>query len=183
MKRIKALIALICVCLTLTFTTASAMEEAQPTPSFVAFRLFSYYSLEDEKVPLQFAYAYDAPSGSLFRISLKSGDNELLLGEHVQSNEKNIRCFSVNSYTGLINNLITIIGETYVGSERFEYEIPMEFFEGDSGSFEILFERYGSDGEFHEKQGYPFDSLQNVAYRKSDGKIYFTLQQKEGEVN
>ena len=168
MKRIKALIALISVCLTLSFTFVSGVVSASATPgempiSFASFRLYSYYSLSDDAIPFQFSHA--GYFGANIRLCLKSGENKIVLGEETQESDR-IRCHQIK-------------GDIFIGSVMYEYDIPMEFFEDDSGVFEVVFEYLDSDGEFHERQGYPFDFLRNVAYSKSDGKIYFTLQKTE----
>ena len=170
MKRIKALIALISVCLTLSFTFVSGVVSASAWEvrlMYISYRMYSTAYLTDESVEVQFVFTDSLHlEPGIYSIFVKNGDKKLLLYEYDALpsgyGTTGFGCMTISWF----RDESASYRQTFRTDGHLVLNIPMEFFEGEGGVVELLVEP-------REK----FDlrrNLSKIAYSKSENVIYFS---------
>ena len=177
MKRLKAFITLIGIFSAFvlsigTLSIKSCATPGAPRANLISFRIYSSYSLTDDSVNIHFACAgLDFYSYHYHLIGVKNEDNVII----IQENPSYKRSVCINI---LYWELRTCITDNYV-----QYEIPMEFFSGDNGTFEVFYDFI--DNSHNDalidlsNPDYHF-TTSSVSYTKADGRIHFAIVEKAG---
>ena len=168
MKRIVGLILVLGISLSFALFPMRAFA-TPPVESYynttASFRMYRSQSITDEYALFHFAITVtETPSPVNYKIAIKNGDNTLVLGEY--TTEKRIKSNQTDTILYMYFGLHKY-WDVYCFSRTFYYEIPMEFFEGDSGFFEILIDDVPTDYNI---------ILDDIAYEKRDGRIYFSFK-------
>lgn len=186
MKRIKALIALISVCLTLAFAFVnSEIVASASTPyvpdDFASYRIKSSADLTDDSVPISVVFVNGiiyAGQNSVYYdfwglVILKRKVLFVCDGAQIEAaeygGEEDYTYRYCDTYAFSSSN-----ANGFISTNRLELEIPMYFFSQDSGTLEIWYEnKYESEEMPYELETY---RLYPIKYEKRDGRIYFTQE-------
>ena len=181
MKRLKAFITLIGIfsAFVLSIGTLSIKSSAgvlPPPAEFLSFRIHSSKKLSDESVRINFTFHYHFYNNGSSQIAVKNENNVLILGEYTPTivlGYYGISTFEINKHNIRDSHKYRNVFAT---SKKFVYDIPMDFFAGDSGTIEF-FVSMSNNGQFIPVN----DANANlISYTKSDGRIHFAIVEKAG---
>ena len=189
MKKIKALILLFfAACFSLSITSAGILAQAstpEPVPdvNYASYRIRESISLCDKSVHIEMAFSdstefigqspfYDYKINKADLVAI-CGTNELLLREFSEDEVFNkISSYIANDY---------LEPNVYYGSVCYEFEIPIDFFSGDSGSVDFLIREY-FEWNYEKNENGPESSDDELSVVLDDRYSFSTLYYvKDGE--
>ena len=202
MKKIKALSLLFfAACFSLSITSVGILAQAsggEPVPyiNYASYRIRESTPLSDDRVHIEIAFSdstefigkppfynyYDYNINKTELITI-CGTNELLLREFSKDEVFNkISSYIANDY---------LEPNVYYGSVCYEFEIPIDFFSGDSGSVDFLIREH-FEWNYEKNENGPESpddeiniilddrySFSTLYYVKDGEKIYFSLASGE----
>ena len=176
MKKLSALLLVFSICFSFFGVICVCATWESPLSSFVSFRMYSEHKLSDDSIKIQITVS-DRENLRLttYVFVAKNNNHEFILGEYIPAVD-NYR-IGFMSYPLVRYNLLWQSNSwanscTYMTSGRMEYQMPIEFFKGDSGTVEIIMR----NADF-----FPATALRKIYYEKDAENIYFSLENQYGE--
>lgn len=130
MKHIRAIIIALAVCCSLVFPSSCSISDTPyqgTAPSFSSFRLYSSYSLSEQKIKFSVAVCEEFVPNNFYIVYAVKGEHRKCIGSYTLDNQG----FSYN----YANSFDTPKGkrDSYYVGKHIDCEIPMSFFDEDEG--------------------------------------------------